>query len=108
MTEQQQAAIVALSHAVAERPFPPSLVGLLPTYCLCMIIRFHYLDEFYVFFSFLMRDHQAQEKVAGLENGLSISTKHSTAEDSGAIEAVLVNTNQVSSISIDYCVPLVF
>lgn len=73
-----------------------------------MIIRFHYLDEFYVFFSFLMRDHQAQEKVAGLENGLSISTKHSTAEDSGAIEAVLVNTNQVSSISIDYCVPLVF
>ncbi|KAK6126691.1 hypothetical protein DH2020_039571 [Rehmannia glutinosa] len=44
LTEQQQAAIVALSHAVAERPFPPNL--------------------------------------------------HSTTEDSGAIEAVLVNTNQ--------------
>ncbi|KAG8373876.1 hypothetical protein BUALT_Bualt11G0070900 [Buddleja alternifolia] len=61
LTEQQQAAIVALSHAVAERPFPSNL---------------------------------AQEQVAGLDNGLSISTKHSTAEDSGAIETVLVNTNQ--------------
>ncbi|GFP99147.1 conserved oligomeric golgi complex subunit 3, partial [Phtheirospermum japonicum] len=61
LTEQQQAAIVALSHAVAERPFPSNL---------------------------------GPEKVAGLENGLSISTKHSTAEDSEAIEAVLVNTNQ--------------
>ncbi|XP_057806589.1 conserved oligomeric Golgi complex subunit 3 [Salvia miltiorrhiza] len=61
LTEQQQAAIVALSHAVAERPFPPNL---------------------------------AQDKVAGLENGLSISTKHSTAEDSGVIDAVLVNTNE--------------
>ncbi|KAK4391914.1 Conserved oligomeric Golgi complex subunit [Sesamum angolense] len=56
LTEQQQAAIVALSHAVAERPFPPNL---------------------------------AQEKVAGLENGMSISTKHSSTEDSGAIDAVL-------------------
>lgn len=27
MTEQQQAAIVALSHAVAERPFPAKLVS---------------------------------------------------------------------------------
>ncbi|KAL1532935.1 Golgi transport complex subunit 3 [Salvia divinorum] len=61
LTEQQQAAIVALSHAVAERPFPPNL---------------------------------AQDKVLGLENGLSISTKHSTAEDSGVIDAVLVNTNE--------------
>ncbi|XP_042031679.1 conserved oligomeric Golgi complex subunit 3-like [Salvia splendens] len=61
LTEQQQAAIVALSHAVAERPFPPNL---------------------------------AQDKVAGLENGLTISTKHSTAEDSGVIDAVLVNTNE--------------
>ncbi|KAL0426741.1 UNVERIFIED_CONTAM: Conserved oligomeric Golgi complex subunit [Sesamum latifolium] len=61
LTEQQQAAIVALSHAVAERPFPPNL---------------------------------AQEKVAGLENGMSISTKQSSTEDSGSIDAVLVNTNQ--------------
>ncbi|KAL6507108.1 Golgi transport complex subunit 3 [Orobanche hederae] len=61
LTEQQQAAIVALSHAVAERLFPPNL---------------------------------APEKVAVLQNGLSISTKHSTTEDSGAIESVLVNTNQ--------------
>ncbi|KAL3623559.1 Golgi transport complex subunit 3 [Castilleja foliolosa] len=61
LTEQQQAALVALSHAVAERPFPSNL---------------------------------APEKVAGLENGLSVSTKHSATDDSGAIEAVLVNTNQ--------------
>ncbi|XP_042035952.1 conserved oligomeric Golgi complex subunit 3-like [Salvia splendens] len=61
LTEQQQAAIVALSHAVAERPFPPNL---------------------------------AQDKVAGLENGLTIKTKHNTAEDSGVIDAVLVNTNE--------------
>ncbi|EYU28294.1 hypothetical protein MIMGU_mgv1a001928mg [Erythranthe guttata] len=61
LTEQQQAAIVALSHVVADRPFPPKL---------------------------------AREKVAGFENSLSISTKHSIGEDSGAIEAVLVNTNQ--------------
>jgi hypothetical protein len=26
LTEQQKAAIAALSHAVAERPFPPNLV----------------------------------------------------------------------------------
>ncbi|KAL6585674.1 Golgi transport complex subunit 3 [Orobanche minor] len=61
LTEQQQAAIVALSHAVAERPFPPNL---------------------------------APDEVAVLQNGLSVSTKHSTTEDSGAIESVLVNTNQ--------------
>ncbi|KAA8522688.1 hypothetical protein F0562_009150 [Nyssa sinensis] len=59
LTEQQQAAIVALSHAVAERPFPVKL------------------------------DH-----ISVQENGLSISTKHSTVEESEAIEAVLVNTNQ--------------
>lgn len=40
-------------------------------------------------------DHKAQDKVAGLENGLTIKTKHSTAEDSGVIDAVLVNTNEV-------------
>ncbi|CAA0828639.1 sec34-like family protein [Striga hermonthica] len=61
LTEQQHAAIAALSHAVAERPFPPNL---------------------------------APEKAAGRENGLSISTKHSTSDDSGAMEAALVNTNQ--------------
>ncbi|CAA0836916.1 sec34-like family protein [Striga hermonthica] len=61
LTEQQQATIVALSHVVAERPFPPNL---------------------------------APEKVAGRENGLSISTKHNTSDDSGAMEAALVNTNQ--------------
>lgn len=41
---------------------------------------------------------KAQDKVAGLENGLSISTKHSSAEDSGVIDAVLVNTNEVAHI----------
>eukprot|EP00268_Persea_americana_P062426 TRINITY_DN80025_c0_g1_i1.p1 TRINITY_DN80025_c0_g1~~TRINITY_DN80025_c0_g1_i1.p1 ORF type:complete len:782 (+),score=145.88 TRINITY_DN80025_c0_g1_i1:239-2584(+) len=61
LTEQQQAAIVALSHAVAERSFPPNL---------------------------------SQEQVTGQENGLSISPKEDTLEDSGAIEAVLVNTHQ--------------
>ncbi|KAI8553255.1 hypothetical protein RHMOL_Rhmol05G0001400 [Rhododendron molle] len=61
LTEQQQAAIVALSHAFAERPFPVKL---------------------------------SQEHVGGQDNGLSISTKHSTMEETGEIEAVLVNTNQ--------------
>ncbi|KAF7140703.1 hypothetical protein RHSIM_Rhsim06G0154000 [Rhododendron simsii] len=61
LTEQQQAAIVALSHAFAERPFPVKL---------------------------------SQEHVGGQDNGLSISTKHSTMEETEAIEAVLVNTNQ--------------
>ncbi|KAI7990875.1 hypothetical protein LOK49_LG12G03028 [Camellia lanceoleosa] len=36
----------------------------------------------------------SQERVHGQDNGLSISTKHCTVEESGAIEAVLVNTNQ--------------
>ncbi|KAI8019354.1 Conserved oligomeric Golgi complex subunit 3 [Camellia lanceoleosa] len=61
LTEQQQAAIVALSHTFAERPYPVKL---------------------------------SQEHVHGQDNGLSISTKHCTVEESGAIEAVLVNTNQ--------------
>lgn len=68
LSEQQQAAIVALSHAVAERPFPSNL---------------------------------AQEKVSGLQNGLSISIKQSTTEDSGATEAVLVNTNEFYKWFID-------
>lgn len=40
-------------------------------------------------------DDKAQDTVAGMDNGLSISAKHSNAEDSGAIDAVLVNTNEV-------------
>lgn len=51
----------------------------------------------YFFFCFI-GDHKALDKVAGLENGLSISTKNSTAEDSGVIDAVLVNTNEVTHI----------
>ncbi|KAJ7980515.1 conserved oligomeric Golgi complex subunit 3-like [Quillaja saponaria] len=61
LTEQQQAAIASLSHAVAERPMPGNL---------------------------------AQDHVLGQDNGLSTSTKDSSLEESGAIEAVLVNTNQ--------------
>uniref|UniRef100_A0A803NUX5 Conserved oligomeric Golgi complex subunit 3 n=1 Tax=Cannabis sativa TaxID=3483 RepID=A0A803NUX5_CANSA len=63
LTEQQQAAIVTLSHAVADRPFPPNL---------------------------------AQDRISGKDNGLSVSTKENSLgfEHSGAIEAVLVNTNQ--------------
>lgn len=66
MTEQQQAAIVALSHAVAERPFPAKL-----------------------------------DRISGESNGLSISTKHSSMEESGDIKAVLVNTNQFYNWFID-------
>ncbi|KAM6583691.1 hypothetical protein CsatB_010693 [Cannabis sativa] len=63
LTEQQQAAIVTLSHAVDDRPFPPNL---------------------------------AQDRISGKDNGLSVSTKENSLgfEHSGAIEAVLVNTNQ--------------
>ncbi|XP_021756744.1 conserved oligomeric Golgi complex subunit 3-like isoform X2 [Chenopodium quinoa] len=61
LTEQQQSAIVALSHAVAERPFPPNL---------------------------------AQDRVQGRGHDLSVSTQDSVADNSAAIEAVLVNTNQ--------------
>ncbi|CAK9186518.1 unnamed protein product [Ilex paraguariensis] len=61
LTEQQQAAIGALSHAVAERPFPANL---------------------------------APEHISGQDKGLCISTKHSNVEESGAVETVLVNTNQ--------------
>ncbi|XP_027774146.1 uncharacterized protein LOC114077943 [Solanum pennellii] len=60
LTVQQQAAIQALSHAVAKRPFPSNL-----------------------------------DQVSGHDNSLSVSTKLSSLEDSGAIEAVLVNTNQL-------------
>ncbi|XP_057537707.1 conserved oligomeric Golgi complex subunit 3 [Amaranthus tricolor] len=61
LNEQQQAAIVALSHAVSERPFPPNLV---------------------------------QDRMPGQEHGLSITTQDGVADNSAAIEAVLVNTNQ--------------
>ncbi|CAN7054316.1 unnamed protein product [Brassica rapa subsp. trilocularis] len=61
LTEEQQAAIVSLSHAVAERPFPANLV---------------------------------HENVHRPENGLSVSVEDTHLGDSGAIEAVLVNTNQ--------------
>ncbi|KAL9311616.1 putative oligomeric Golgi complex, subunit 3 protein [Arabidopsis thaliana] len=61
LTEQQQAAIVSLSHAVAERPFPANLV---------------------------------HEHVHRPENGFSVSVEDTHLGDSGAIEAVLVNTNQ--------------
>ncbi|GMH13761.1 hypothetical protein Nepgr_015602 [Nepenthes gracilis] len=62
LTEQQQAAIAALSHAVAERPFPPNLA--------------------------------LQEGKIGQESALSTITMDIASEDSAAIEAVLVNTNQ--------------
>ncbi|KAI7747737.1 hypothetical protein M8C21_008300 [Ambrosia artemisiifolia] len=59
LTEQQQSAIIALSHAVVERPFPSIL-----------------------------------ENVSKENNGLTISTKPGTVEESGEINSVLVNTNQ--------------
>ncbi|KAI3762323.1 hypothetical protein L1987_52749 [Smallanthus sonchifolius] len=61
LTEQQQAAIIALSHDVVERPFPSKL---------------------------------SQENISRENNGLSISTKPGTVEESGEIDGVLVNTNQ--------------
>ncbi|XP_076924103.1 conserved oligomeric Golgi complex subunit 3-like [Bidens hawaiensis] len=59
LTEQQQAAILALSHAAVERPFPSKL-----------------------------------DNISKENNGLSVSTKHGTVEESGEIDGVLVNTNQ--------------
>ncbi|KAA3477319.1 conserved oligomeric Golgi complex subunit 3-like [Gossypium australe] len=61
LTEQQHGAILMLSHAVAERPFPANL---------------------------------AQERTSAQDAGLSVSTKDNNFGDSGAIEAILVNTNQ--------------
>lgn len=61
LTEQQKAAILALSHAVAERPFPPNL---------------------------------SQEHVPGKDSNLLVSTRDSTSEETGAMDAVLVNTHQ--------------
>ncbi|KAL0701644.1 hypothetical protein Bca4012_057766 [Brassica carinata] len=66
LTEEQQAAIVSLSYAVAERPFPANLVS----------VEVH------------------EQHVHRPENGLSVSVEDTHLGDSGAIEAVLVNTNQ--------------
>ncbi|KAL6010558.1 Golgi transport complex subunit 3 [Asimina triloba] len=60
LTEQQQAAIASLSHAVAERPFPEKL---------------------------------SQEQVMGPES-LSVSSKDDFLEDTGTVQAALVNTHQ--------------
>ncbi|KAF2285119.1 hypothetical protein GH714_037960 [Hevea brasiliensis] len=63
LSEKQQAAIAALSHAVAERPYPTNL---------------------------------AQDHISRQDNGgLAVSTEDSAFGDSQAIDAVLVNTNQV-------------
>ncbi|KAI7992755.1 hypothetical protein LOK49_LG12G02337 [Camellia lanceoleosa] len=45
-------------------------------------------------YNFVLLTRLSQERVHGQDNGLSISTKHCTVEESGAIEVVLVNTNQ--------------
>lgn len=44
-------------------------------------------------------NEQAQENAIGLENGLSLS-KDSSFDEAEAVEAALVNTNQVSCYSI--------
>ena len=45
LTEQQQAAIVALSHAVAERPFPANLVVVPSLIMVCLAILLCELDD---------------------------------------------------------------
>ncbi|XP_054806000.1 conserved oligomeric Golgi complex subunit 3 [Prosopis cineraria] len=61
LTEQQQTAIVSLSHAVAERAMPAKL---------------------------------AVDNAAVHEIGLTVSTKDKSLDNSGAIEEIMVNTNQ--------------
>ncbi|XP_028759979.1 conserved oligomeric Golgi complex subunit 3 [Neltuma alba] len=61
LTEQQQTAIVSLSHAVAERAMPAKLVV---------------------------------DSASVQEIGLTVSTKDKSLDNSGAIEEVMVNTNQ--------------
>ncbi|KAI9123351.1 hypothetical protein K1719_006240 [Acacia pycnantha] len=61
LTEQQQTAIVSLSHAVAERAMPAKL---------------------------------AVDNASVQEIGLTVSTKDKSLDNSGAIEEVMVNTNQ--------------
>ncbi|KAF5456269.1 hypothetical protein F2P56_025769 [Juglans regia] len=66
LTDQQQAAILTLSHAVAERPFPPNLA----------------------------LDHVSHPDNA-LSVSVSVSAKDTPLQDSGpAIQPFLVNTNQ--------------
>ncbi|KAG2699272.1 hypothetical protein I3760_07G185500 [Carya illinoinensis] len=69
LTDQQQAAILTLSHAVAERPFPPN----------------HALD------------HVSHPDKA-LFVSVSVSDEDTPIQDSGSvIQPFLVNTNQVMS-----------
>ncbi|XP_039127489.1 conserved oligomeric Golgi complex subunit 3 isoform X2 [Dioscorea cayenensis subsp. rotundata] len=58
LTEQQQAAVVALAHAVSERPFPQNL------------------------------------KSSGKDGAVLVSEKDANLEESGTVDAVLVNTHQ--------------
>ncbi|XP_020092150.1 conserved oligomeric Golgi complex subunit 3-like isoform X6 [Ananas comosus] len=64
LTDQQKATILALSHTVAERPFPPNL---------------------------------SQKEISVKSGELSVSMEDSTFEKAGQIDAVLVNTHQVST-----------
>ncbi|KAG2699275.1 hypothetical protein I3843_07G184700 [Carya illinoinensis] len=68
LTDQQQAAILTLSHAVAERPFPPNLA----------------------------LDHVSHpDKALSVSVSVSVSDKDTPIQDSGpAIQPFLVNTNQ--------------
>ncbi|CAM8997778.1 unnamed protein product [Rhodiola kirilowii] len=66
LTDTQQAAISMLSQAVAERPFPANVVN----------------------------DTMSPEQMIRQEILSPITTNGSTMEESGAIEAILVNTNQ--------------
>uniref|UniRef100_A0A7N1A554 Conserved oligomeric Golgi complex subunit 3 n=1 Tax=Kalanchoe fedtschenkoi TaxID=63787 RepID=A0A7N1A554_KALFE len=66
LTDKQQAAILMLSHAVADRPFPPSMVN----------------------------DNMSPQQIIRQEILSPITTKDSTMDESGAVEAILVNTNQ--------------
>ncbi|KAK4266045.1 hypothetical protein QN277_027019 [Acacia crassicarpa] len=61
LTEQQQTAILSLSHAVAERAMPAKL---------------------------------AVDNASVQEIGLTVSTKDKSLDNSGAVEEVMVNTNQ--------------
>ena len=47
---------------------------------------------------------QALDRTSGQDNGLSVSTKDNNFGDSEAIEAILVNTNQVLKF---YCISCV-
>ncbi|KDP42704.1 hypothetical protein JCGZ_23644 [Jatropha curcas] len=76
LKEQQQIAIVALSHVVAEQPYPTTLK------LLASVL-------------FWTQDHISRQE----NGGLVVTSKDSAFRDSQAIEAVLVNTNQVSGLS---------